>query len=178
MNKELNNIFFLKKLSEIKTLDIISAKGTIIGLDVGDKTIGISVSDRRIKIASSVLVIMRKNIDSDCTKLLDCIVQYNPKLIIFGWPLRMNGFPSEQCKKNLKFIECFRKFLYVSKCKEVQNIDFAKWDERFSTKVVNNIMIEADLSRKRRKEAIDKTAAVYILQGAIDFLNRNTRDTI
>lgn len=178
MNKELNNVFFLKELSEIDVSEIISGKGTIVGLDVGDKTVGVSVSDRRIKIASSVSVIMRKNIDIDCAKLLACITPYNPKMIIFGWPLQMDGKPSKQCEKNLEFIEHFRKILHASENNQMQNIIFSKWDERFSTKVVDSIMIEADLSRKRRKEVIDKTAAVYILQGAIDFLNRHARGTV
>ena len=178
MNKELNSIIFLKELSEINVSEIISGKGTIVGLDVGDKTVGVSVSDRRIKIASSVSVIMRKNIDIDCAKLLACITPYNPKMIIFGWPLQMDGTPSKQCEKNLEFIERFRKILHASENNQMQNIVFSKWDERFSTKVVDSIMIEADLSRKRRKEVIDKTAAVYILQGAIDFLNKNVRGTV
>lgn len=178
MNKELNNIFFLKELSEINVFDIVSSKGSIVGLDVGDKTVGVSISDRRIKIASSISVIMRKNIDVDCAKLLTCIKPYNPKAVIFGWPLQMDGKPSKQCAKNLEFIEHFREFLRVSENSQMQDIVFSKWDERFSTKVIDNIMIEADLSRKRRKEVIDQTAAVYILQGAIDFLNRNAIGTI
>ena len=178
MNKELNSIIFLKELSEINVSEIISGKGTIVGLDVGDKTVGVSVSDRRIKIASSISVIMRKNIDIDCAKLLACITPYNPKMIIFGWPLQMDGKPSKQCEKNLEFIKCFREFLQASEDNRMRNIVFSKWDERFSTKVVDSIMIKADLSRKRRKEVIDKTAAVYILQGAIDFLNRNARGTV
>ena len=178
MNKELNNIIFLKDLFEINVSDIISSKGSIVGLDVGDKTVGVSISDRRIKIASSIAVIMRKNVDVDCAKLFTCIKPYDPKAIIFGWPLQMDGQPSKQCAKNLEFIKHFRKFLRVSENNQMQDIFFSKWDERFSTKVIDNIMIEADLSRKRRKEVIDKTAAVYILQGAIDFLNRNARGTI
>lgn len=178
MNKELNSIIFLKKLSEIDVSEIISEKGTVVGLDVGDKTVGVSVSDRRIKVASSVSVIMRKNIGIDCAKLMACITPYNPKMIIFGWPLQMDGKPGEQCEKNLKFIKHFWEFLRASEDNQMQNIVFSKWDERFSTKVVDSIMIKADLSRKRRKEVVDKTAAVYILQGAIDFLNRNARGTI
>lgn len=167
------NITLLKNLYEIDLNDIIKNKNTIIGLDIGDKTIGVSVSDRRIKIASSVLLISRTKINNDCAKLYENIVMYNPKIIIFGWPLQMNGVPSKQCEKNFEFIKAFHSYITTTSTLPQKNWEFAKWDERFSTKVVDNIMIEADLSRKRRKEIIDKTAAVYILQGALDFLNRN-----
>lgn len=172
MNKELINVVFFKNLSDIDVSNIILRKEIVIGLDIGDKTIGISVSDKRVKVATPIAFIRRKNIDSDCKKLLDCIKSYNPKLIIFGWPLQMDGTPSEQCEKNLEFIKYFHNILNTSNDEKLQNIMFSKWDERFSTKVVDKIMIAADLSRKRRKEVIDKTAAAYILQGAIDFLNR------
>ncbi|MBQ7673392.1 MAG: Holliday junction resolvase RuvX [Alphaproteobacteria bacterium] len=198
MNKKLMNISFFKELSEIDISEIIDEKKTIIGLDIGDKTIGVSVSDRRIKIASAVTVILRKKINIDCAKLYESIIPYNPKIIIFGWPLHMDGTPSKQCEKNLEFIDKFGDYInsnYISNVNYINNIKninnntnndnhnhdernhlknaiFAKWDERFSTKVVDEIMIEADLSRKRRKQVIDKTAAAYILQGALDFLNR------
>lgn len=171
MNKTLMNAGFLKELSEIDVSDVINAKGTIIGLDVGDKTIGVSVSDQRIKIASAVTVILRKKPDVDCAKLCESIIPYNPKVIVFGWPLHMDGTPSRQCKKNLEFVEHLHAYINHFR----NDVEFSKWDERFSTKVVDNIMIEADLSRKRRKEVIDKTAAVYILQGALDFLNKNLK---
>jgi len=157
--------FFIKDLSDIDVKKIINRESVIIGLDVGDKTIGVAVSDRRIKIASALTAINRNNTNHDYDCLINTIKPYNPGLIIFGWPLQMNGLPSSQCEKILKFMK---------KLSEHIEIDFAKWDERFSTKIIDNIMIEADLSRKRRKQVIDKTAAVYILQGAIDFLNRRS----
>lgn len=172
MNKELTTKFFLKELSDIDIEDFFEANEVIIGLDIGDKTVGVAVSDRRKKIASFVTVILRKQNGSDCAKLFESIRTKKPKLILFGWPLQMNGQQSAQCEKNLKFVEEFYDFLQINYADFLSNLYFSKWDERFSTKAVTNIMIEADLSRKRRKEVIDKTAAVYILQGALDFLNR------
>jgi putative Holliday junction resolvase len=141
-----------------------------MGLDVGDKTVGIAISDRRIKIASIHSLLLRSGTNLDYEYLLKHIKQLKIGAIIFGWPLQMNGLPGEQCKKILQFIVDLSEQLEANSIQ----IDFAKWDERFSTKVVDNIMLEANLSRKRRKQVIDKTAATYILQGAIDFLNRTT----
>ncbi len=157
-------VFFIKNLTDINVANLAKNGFVIVGLDIGDKTIGIAISDRRIKIASGLSVMNRKNTRSDYEHLVSSINSYNPGLVVFGWPIQMNGIPSTQCEKVLKFVQELSEYI---------EIDFVKWDERFSTKVIDNIMIEADLSRRRRKQVIDKTAAVYILQGAIDFLNRS-----
>lgn len=157
-------VFFIKDLADVDMDNLVKNGSVIVGLDIGDKTIGIAVSDRRIKIASGLSVIKRKNTKSDYEHLVSSIKPYNPGLVVFGWPVQMNGIPSTQCEKVLEFVQELSEYI---------EIDFTKWDERFSTKIIDNIMIEADLSRKRRKQVIDKTAAVYILQGAIDFFNRS-----
>lgn len=157
-------VFFIKDLADVDMDNLVKNGSVIVGLDIGDKTIGIAVSDRRIKIASGLSVINRKNTKSDYEHLVSSIKLYNPGLVVFGWPVQMNGIPSTQCEKVLEFVQELSEYI---------EIDFTKWDERFSTKIIDNIMIEADLSRKRRKQVIDKTAAVYILQGAIDFFNRS-----
>lgn len=157
-------VFFIKDLADVDMDNLVKNGSVIVGLDIGDKTIGMAVSDRRIKIASGLSVIKRKNTKSDYEHLVSGIKPYNPGLVVFGWPVQMNGIPSTQCEKVLEFVQELSEYI---------EIDFAKWDERFSTKIIDNIMIEADLSRKRRKQVIDKTAAVYILQGAIDFFNRS-----
>jgi putative Holliday junction resolvase len=158
-------IFFIKDVSEIKVDDLIASKSVIAGLDVGDKTVGVAMSDTRIKIASGVATISRNGTCKDFNSLVNTISRYKVGLIIFGWPLQMNGLPGKQCEKTLEFINQLSQYL---------NVDFARWDERFSTKIVNDLMIRADLSRKKRKKNIDRSAAIYILQGAIDFLNRNS----
>ncbi|MDR1551559.1 MAG: Holliday junction resolvase RuvX [Holosporaceae bacterium] len=158
--------FFIKKISEIKIVDLIASESVIIGLDVGDRTIGVAVSDRRIRIASGLTTVIRKEMSMDIAHLLESIRYHNVGSVIFGWPLQMNGIPGEQCKKVLEFIGYLSAYLKVC---------FAQWDERFSTKVIDKLMIEADLSRRKRKKIIDRNAAVYILQGAIDFLNSSNR---
>jgi putative Holliday junction resolvase len=158
-------MFLLMELSDIDVNDLIAQEKVVVGLDIGDKTVGIAVSDRRIKIASPLLTIARKNTDRHYVSVVEALKQYDIGLIIFGWPVQMNGIPGAQCEKNLKFAEKLSEYV-------PPDVNFSRWDERFSTGVVNNIMIKADLSRKKRKQSIDKVAAVYILQGAIDFLNR------
>jgi putative Holliday junction resolvase len=158
--------FLLKELSDIDVEDLIKNNFVAIGLDIGDKTIGISVSDRRLKIASPLITFFRKR-DCDFQIMLDTIKNYNVGLIIFGWPIQMDGTIGDRCKKNLDFVNELSRHI---------DAPFSKWDERFSTKAVTNIMLMANISREKRKKVIDKTAAVYILQGAIDYLNRR-RDT-
>ncbi|GHU16897.1 putative pre-16S rRNA nuclease [Alphaproteobacteria bacterium] len=152
----------MRDLGDIQIEELNKRERVIIGLDVGDKTVGIAVSDRRNKIAGSIATLARKGNEGDFNTLLKHLQPHKVGLIIFGWPVHMNGMVSRQCEKVMTFIDAITKFT---------DIDIAKWDERFSTSVVDKIMIEADLSRKRRKQIIDKTAAAYILQGALDFLN-------
>ncbi|MDR0555912.1 MAG: Holliday junction resolvase RuvX [Holosporaceae bacterium] len=156
----------MKQIAEIEIDRLISSKLVVMGLDVGDKTIGVAISDEGIKIASGLTTIVRGgSMDVCCSALLHSVRHHKIGLVIFGWPLQMNGIPGKQCEKVLKFIEQLASHMNP-------NVNFVEWDERFSTKVVDNIMIEANLSRRKRHKSIDRGAAVYILQGAVDFLNR------
>jgi putative Holliday junction resolvase len=155
--------FFLKNLDDFDIGELMRSNSVVIGLDIGDKTIGISASDQRIKIAAGIATINRTRIEKDFTLLTKCLEPYKVGLIIFGWPVQMNGFPGKQCEKTLAFMGELATFFPAN---------YAKWDERFSTKVVDKIMIQAGLSRKKREKLLDKMAAAYILQGALDFLNR------
>jgi putative Holliday junction resolvase len=162
--KKVNAMNFIS-LDVIKINELNNRESVFLGLDVGDKTIGIAVSDRRNRIASSVGTIARRGNNNDFSGVLGLLKSHNVGLIICGWPLQMDGLASKQCKKVEDFVENLSKHT---------NIGIAKWDERFSTSVVDKIMIAADLSRKKRKLLVDKMAAVYILQGALDFLNHKT----
>lgn len=148
----------IRILSEINPKDIV---GVAVGLDIGDKTIGISVSDSRLKIASGVTTLIRGK--DDIPRLLSALSSYKIGLIAVGWPIQMNGIPGEQCKKVQKVIDELEPEI---------NVPIVKWDERFSTKVVDSVLIEANVSRKRRKQYVDKIAAVYILQGVLDYLEK------
>ncbi|MDR1334047.1 MAG: Holliday junction resolvase RuvX [Holosporaceae bacterium] len=163
-------IFFEANTWKVDVGQLIAAKSVVMGLDVGDKTVGIAISDNRIRIASGVTTIQRNETSRDFSLLLESVKCYKIGAVVFGWPLQMNGLPGKQCEKVLKFVEELSAY--------IPDADFVKWDERFSTKVVNNLMIKADLSRKRRKQVVDQSAAVYILQGAIDLLNRSLNGSL
>lgn len=143
----------------------------ILCLDIGDKTIGVSVSDITWLIASPLTVIRRTYIKKDIDELSKIVERYKPCAIIYGWPLETTGNPGAQCEKISFFVDVI---------KDLFNILLVKWDERFSTKIANSVLIEADLSRSKRSKIIDKMASTYILQGALDFLNtqRNLKDMI
>lgn len=157
---------FICELENINLKKLLADNSVIIGLDIGDKTVGIAVSDRRIKIASGITTIFRNGSLQDFIKLKNTVDRYNVGCIIFGWPVQMNGNPGSQCEKILKFVEELKDFF--------PDIPFSYWDERLSTCAVTNVLLKADISRKKRKKVIDKSASTYILQGAIDFLNRAT----
>ncbi|MDR2766199.1 MAG: Holliday junction resolvase RuvX [Holosporaceae bacterium] len=156
----------MKNLVDVDVDELLSSESTAVGLDVGDKTVGMAVADRRIKIAGGITTVARTGIiEKDCELIRRHLEPYKIGLVIFGWPVQMNGIPGEQCEKVLKF---------VTKLSARLPANYAEWDERFSSSAVDDVMIQANLSRRKRKKFIDKTAAVYILQGALDFLNRTS----
>lgn len=150
-----------------KCQDLVeSCFGRILCLDVGDKTVGMGVSDDRQIIASSVSIIRRKSMTHDMSELEKIIKQFNPIAIVYGWPLQTDGSEGGQCEKVEEFIQHVEKQF---------DIPLIRWDERFSTKVTTSVLISADMSRKKRKDVIDKIAASYILQGVLDLLNNLRR---
>lgn len=142
-------------------------RGRIIGLDVGDKTVGVSLSDDRQMIASSHSVINRTSITRDLSQLQAIVENIKPIAIIYGWPLQTDGNPGQQCEKVDDFI---------SKAEEIFELPFVKFDERFSTKVITGVLLDADMSRGKRKKVVDKVAATYILQCALDLLGNLRRN--
>jgi putative holliday junction resolvase len=139
------------------TKDIIR----IMGLDIGDKTIGLAVSDPLGWTAQGLDVIRRKSIKKDLQKLGQWIRQYEVQKVVVGLPLNMDGSLSGQAGKNEKLVQTMRD-------KWGKHITVETWDERLTTQQAERVLLEADVSRKRRKEVIDKIAAVLILQNYID----------
>ncbi len=139
----------------------------ILGLDVGDKTIGIAVSDELLMTAQGVETIRRKGLKSDLIRLTELMQRYEADRLVFGWPKNMNGTEGERCEIVRAFAE-----------EAAQNCPKAKhifWDERLSTVAADRALIAADVSRAKRKKVIDKMAAVFILQGYLDSLPREGR---
>jgi len=136
-------------------------KPRIIGLDVGDKTIGVAVSDPMGWTAQGLGVIQRQSIQKDLKALSLWVHEYKPYKIIVGLPLNMNGSLSQQAEKNENFSHALQK-------KWGKYLTLENWDERLSTQQAEKILLEADMSRNKRKTVIDKMAAVLILQNYLD----------
>ena len=131
----------------------------ILGLDVGDKTIGVAVSDGLGLTAQSVVTIRRQNINKDIAALKELIDEYEAVEIVVGLPKNMDGSLGPQSEKVLAFVE---------KLKKVFPLPVELYDERLSTAQALKALIAADLSRAKRKKIIDKMDAQVILQGYLD----------
>ena len=131
-----------------------------LGLDVGDKTIGVAVSDLLGLTAQGITTIRRTSEKEDLKKLREIVSEYNVEVFVIGLPKNMNGTEGERCE----FVRNFAKTLE----KKFPTVEQIFWDERLSTVAMERSLIAADVSRKRRKKVIDKMAAVYILQGCLD----------
>ena len=136
-----------------------------ISLDVGDKTIGVAVSDALGITANGLMTIDRIGIRKDADKVLALIKEYECGTVVIGLPINLDGSDSVQTQK----VRDFRTMLENKmRSTGVKGVDVVFQDERFTTKIAENVLIEADVSRKKRKEVIDKQAAVIILQSWLD----------
>jgi len=131
-----------------------------LGLDIGDRTIGVAVSDLLGLTAQGVETIRRKNLASDIACLGELMQQYETRELVSGYPKNMNGSEGERCEVVRSFIDEVKKVY--------PDIHVMFWDERLSTVAATRSLLEADLSRRKRKKVIDKMAAVFILQGYLD----------
>lgn len=135
----------------------------ILGLDVGDRTIGVAISDPLGFTAQGIDTIRRKSLQYDLDEILNYYNQYQCTIIVVGLPKNMNGTIGPQGEKVLSFCEDIKTKI---KCK------IETWDERLTTVAANRAMLEADFSRAKRKALVDKVAATYILQGYLDRISK------
>ena len=131
----------------------------LIGLDLGDKTIGVAVSDRIGAVASPLETIRRKKFTLDAARLLEIIADREVGGILLGLPRNMDGSEGPRCQSTRAF---------ARNLSRLTELPIGFWDERLSTVAAERALLEADTSRKRRAELIDNVAASYILQGALD----------
>lgn len=133
-----------------------------LGIDLGSKTIGLAISDTTLTIASTYKTIFFKNEDYNSTieEIMSIIKEYNITKIILGLPKNMNNTLGERAETTLKYKELLEKNT---------DIPIIMFDERLTSVISNNILIEADMSRKKRKKKVDSIAAQIILQ---DYLNK------
>ena len=133
--------------------------GALAGLDLGTKTIGIAVSDPARRVASPLETVMRKKFTPDVTRMLEIVASRKVAGLLLGLPVNMDGTEGPRAQATRAF---------ARNLAPLTELPIAFWDERMSTAAVERMLISFDTSRKRRDEVVDKLAAAYILQGALD----------
>ncbi len=139
--------------------------GALLGLDLGTKTIGVALSDAGRRIASPLLLIRRTKFAEDARVLLGLAAEHAAAGLLLGLPLNMDGSEGPRVQATRAF---------ARNLGALTPLPIGFWDERLSTAAVTRALIEADRSRARRAELVDKLAAAYILQGALDLLARRS----
>lgn len=144
---------------------LLPATAAIGGIDLGTKTIGVAVSDLGRRMASPLKLIERRKFTIDVELLMAALAERSAAALIVGLPLNMDGSEGPRAQATRAFVRNLLPKI---------ELPVAFWDERLSTVAVTRTLLEADTSRKRRAELVDKMAAAFILQGALDRLARLT----
>ncbi len=140
-----------------------------MGLDIGTHTIGVAISDELGITAQGLKTLRRKSMEEDFKEIATIIGQFEIEKIVVGLPKNMNGTLGKQAEIVLKWIKILTDKIPVP---------VVTWDERLSTVEATKVLLEADLSRRKRKKVIDKVAAVLILQGYLDQSGRTNHETL
>lgn len=135
----------------------------LMGVDLGTKTIGLALSDVSRSIASPLETIKRTKFTADAERLIALAKSHDAAALVVGLPLNMDGTEGPRCQSTRAFVRNLEK---------LTDLPVVFWDERMSTQAVTRTLLDADASRARRAELVDKMAASYILQGALDRLRR------
>jgi putative Holliday junction resolvase len=147
----------------IEIAPLLPARGALIGLDLGTKTIGVAASDPDRRLATGVVTVARKAFKVDAAEVLALAAERRAAGFVLGLPINMDGSEGPRAQATRAFARNFAK---------LTALPIGLWDERLSTAAVERGLIEADMSRARRAEVIDQHAAAFILQGALDRLGR------
>ncbi|HUC47829.1 MAG TPA: Holliday junction resolvase RuvX [Xanthobacteraceae bacterium] len=142
---------------------LLPERGTLIGLDLGTKTIGVAASDPDRRIAAPVETIARRRFNLDAKRILELAAERKAAGFVLGLPINMDGGEGPRAQSTRAF---------ARNLAQLTGVPIALWDERLSTAAVERALIEADASRAKRKAVIDAHAATFILQGALDRLAR------
>jgi putative Holliday junction resolvase len=137
------------------------ARGALIGLDLGTKTIGVAVSDPDRRLATGVETVARKAFTADARRILALAAERAAAGFVLGLPINMDGSEGPRAQSTRAFARNFSR---------LTDLPIALWDERLSTAAVERALIAADVSRAKRAAVIDEHAAMFILQGALDRL--------
>ena len=148
---------------DVKDLNTALKTGQrVLGLDLGSKTIGLALSDVMRTVASPLETIKRTKFTKDAQRLFEIIDEHEVGALVLGMPYNMDGTEGPRCQSTRDFAINF---------KNLRDMPMAFWDERLSTSAVERMLVtDVDMTRGRRAEVIDKLAATYILQGALDAL--------
>ena len=153
-------------MSVIEITELRSAlppRRALLGLDLGEKTIGVAVSDTSLTLASPLELIRKTKFTADAARVLALMRSRNAGGLVIGLPVNMDGTEGPRAQSCRAFAR------NLLRQPGVDDYPIAFWDERWSSAVMNRFLIEeADLSRAKRAEVIDRNAAAYILQGALD----------
>lgn len=144
-------------------LSTLPASGKLLGLDLGTKTIGVAISDAMRYSATPLETIKRQKFTQDAERIAQLIAENNAVAVVLGLPLNMDGSEGPRAQSTRAFARNLAQKI---------DIPIVFWDERLSTSAVTRTLIEADMRRDRRAEVVDKLAASYILQGALERLRR------
>jgi putative holliday junction resolvase len=139
----------------------LPARGALIGLDLGTKTIGVAASDPDRRVATGVETVARTRFSADAGRLLELATERKAAGFVLGLPINMDGSEGPRAQSTRAFARNMAK---------LTALPIALWDERLSTAAVERELIAADASRAKRKAVIDQHAAIFILQGALDRL--------
>jgi putative Holliday junction resolvase len=150
-------------VSELSAL--LPVRGALIGLDLGTKTIGVATCDPDRRVATGVETVARTRFSADAGRLLELATERKAAGFVLGLPINMDGSEGPRAQSTRAFARNMAK---------LTELPIALWDERLSTAAVERELIAADASRAKRKAVIDQHAAIFILQGALDRLRRDT----
>jgi len=140
-------------------LEALATRARLMALDVGEKTVGIALGTTALALASPLETIRRTRFAADAQRIFALADEHGVDALVVGLPVNMDGSEGRRCQSVRQF---------AADLLARRDIAAAFWDERLSTAAVTRAMIEADLSRRKRAEAVDRLAAAYILQGALD----------
>jgi putative Holliday junction resolvase len=143
---------------------LLPPRGALIGLDLGTKTIGVAASDPDRRVAAPVETVARKKFTIDADRILALAAERRVAGFVLGLPINMDGSEGPRAQATRAF---------ARNLAQRTELPIALWDERLSTAAVERALIEADVSRAKRKQVIDQHAAVFILQGALDRLAKS-----
>ena len=150
----------------VEAAALLPPRGSLLGLDLGEKTIGVATCDPDRRLATGVETIARAKFTADARHLLALAAERNAVGLVLGLPINMNGSEGPRAQATRAF---------ARNLANLTELPIALWDERLSTAAVERDLISADVSRAKRAAIIDQHAAAYILQGALDRLSRITK---